>query len=336
MRARPWQVVPAALLVVVVAASGARPSPQERPPQDPPAQEPPAPQPSPLPSARTDAAEVPAPASPAIHFFAFGDAGTGQPDQYRVAAAVHRQCQSRGCDFGLLLGDNFYPDGVASADDPQWGSKFERPYADLLAAGIAFYPVLGNHDYADGGDLSLGAHQVAYAAGHPLWRMSAAHYTFDAGDATFVALDTQRIVGNDHAAVDAQRGMIAAALDGQTRPWIIAFGHHPHLSNGTNGNAGRLLAGFLEERLCGKADLYLAGHDHNLQVLDAPPRGSCRWLSVVAGGGGYESYRVGGANPSLFQSQTLGFAYVTVEARRLVVQLYDADGALLFTKELTK
>jgi tartrate-resistant acid phosphatase type 5 len=249
-----------------------------------------------------------------------------------VAACAHARTQAPPTlpgapDFGLLLGDNFYPDGVVSADDPHWVSKFEHPYADLLAAGIAFYPVLGNHDYADGNDFSRGAHQVAYAVAHPLWRMSAAHYTFEAGDATFVALDTQRIVSNEGDSIDSQRAMVSAALDGHPRPWVIAFGHHPYVSNGTNGNAGRRLGGFMEERLCRKADLYLAGHEHNLQLLAAPARGPCRWLSVVAGGG---------PNPAFFQSQTLGFAYATLEPGRLVVQLYDADGVLLFTKELTR
>jgi tartrate-resistant acid phosphatase type 5 len=285
--------------------------------------------PSPAASARRLAAT-------SIRFFAFGDGGTGAPDQYRVAAAVEKKCAASGCDFGILLGDNVYPDGVTSADDPQWTTKFEEPYARLLARGIPFYAVLGNHDYADGADLARGAFQVAYAAGHPQWRMPAEHYTFEQGPARFIALDTQKIVANDRESAAAQSTMVEQALKNKAGAWLIGLGHHPYVSNGVNGNAGRLLSAFLEDRLCRGADLYLTGHDHNLQVLQAPEGGPCRSLFVVAGGGGYDTYALGGTNPALFQSQSLGFAYVTVEATRLTIEMIDADGTSLFSTKRVK
>jgi tartrate-resistant acid phosphatase type 5 len=92
----------------------------------------------------------------------------------------------------------------------------------------------------------------------------------------------------------------------------------------------------MEENACRAADLYLAGHDHNLQVLE-PPRGSpCRSLFIVSGAGGYATYGFPGGNPSLFQAQTFGFAYVTIEAARLSVEVFDADGQCLYGKELAK
>lgn len=111
---------------------------------------------------------IAAPAQPAaapasVRFFAMGDQGTGDPDQGNVARAVFELCQRSGCDFGLLLGDNFYPSGVESTSDPQWQAKFEKPYADLLAAGIPFYAVLGNHDTDEGRDWGRADHQVAYS-----------------------------------------------------------------------------------------------------------------------------------------------------------------------------
>ena len=286
------------------------------------------------PPAPSPAAGVRRLAAASVRFFAFGDGGTGGPDQYRVAAAVEKKCAASGCDFGVLLGDNVYPDGVTSVDDPQWKSKFEEPYAGLLARGIPFYAVLGNHDYADGADLGRGAFQVAYSAGHPQWRMPAEHYTFEQGPARFIALDTQKIVANDRESAGAQSAMVEQALKGTSGSWVIGLGHHPYLSNGVNGNAGRLLSEFLEDRLCRGADLYLAGHDHNLQVLQAPERSPCRSLFVVAGGGGYETYALEGANPALFQTRQLGFVYVTVETSRLALEVLDADAVTLFVKEL--
>jgi len=196
------------------------------------------------------------------------------------------------------------------------------------------YAVLGNHDYDDGRDLSRGAHQVAYGQQNPKWILPDDHYTFEAGDALFLALNTEWIVRavNDSAAVQA--AMVDAALGATAKPWVIALGHHPYRSNGANGDAVESLKNFLEERVCPRADLYLAGHDHNLQIL-APP-GSCRTLLVVSGGGGYETYSLREANPAHCQFQSLGFAYVTVTQGKLSVQLYDADGRLLGGHQLLK
>jgi hypothetical protein len=234
----------------------------------------------------------------------------------------------------VLLGDNIYPDGVASVEDPQWSAKFERPWSDLLASGLPFHPVLGNHDYADSNDWARGAHQVAYGRVNARWLMPAEHYVFASGLATFIALDTTAIVGARPGAEDAQAAMVEGAIAGNTRPWIIALGHHPYLSNGTNGNAGRRLASFIEGQLCGKIDLYLSGHDHNLQVLK--PSSSCRMLQVVSGGGGYETYALPGGNPAFFQVQSLGFVHVAVEATRLTLEVWSAEGTRLFVHVLAK
>ncbi len=106
------------------------------------------------------AAKVPVLATP-VSFIAFGDAGDGGAAQYAVGRAVAEVCAVRGCDFALMLGDNFYPDGVTSADDPQFISKFERPYAALT---VPVYVALGNQDNgARASENRRGDFQVAYA-----------------------------------------------------------------------------------------------------------------------------------------------------------------------------
>jgi tartrate-resistant acid phosphatase type 5 len=266
-----------------------------------------------------------------LRFFALGDTGNASAEQFQVGRTIAAHCRAHGCDLGVLLGDNFYPDGVGAADDPQWQSKFEAPYAELLASGIRFHAVLGNHDYGDAADVSRAAHQVARSAVDPRFVMPAAHYRFERGPARFAALDTQMLAL--HA---AQEGLVAAAAAhsaGTPRPWLVVLGHHPYLSNGTNGNAGPRLSRFLEEVVCRQADLYLAGHDHNLQVLTAP---GCEALLVVSGGGGYATYPVGSRQPSLFQAQAHGFAYITLSANRLIVEMIDAAGQVLFRHERTR
>jgi tartrate-resistant acid phosphatase type 5 len=287
------------------------------------------PAPGPSPSFSSSAARFQA----GPRFFAVGDQGTGSPDQHQVGRAIRDKCRAAGCDFGVLLGDNFYPDGVTSADDPQWKAKFEDPYAELLAMGVPFYPVLGNHDYADGADFSRGEHQVAYGITHPLWRMPAAHHVFEHGNVLFAALDTMRLDAGPREAEDEQQGLVEAASGSGPR-WVVALGHHPYASNGQNGDAHRRLARFLEREVCGQADVYLSAHDHNLQVL--PPLPSCNTLQVIAGGGGYATYTLPGSHPALFQQQTLGFAYVAVEGNHLRLEMIAPDGTVLFRHEVVK
>ena len=52
-------------------------------------------------------------------FIAMGDWGTGRPGQHKVAAAMAERAKKDKVDFLLTVGDNFYEDGVTSADDPQ-------------------------------------------------------------------------------------------------------------------------------------------------------------------------------------------------------------------------
>ncbi|MFZ4616964.1 MAG: hypothetical protein ACOYM2_12315 [Rectinemataceae bacterium] len=91
--------------------------------------------------------------------------------------------------------------------------------------------------------------------------------------------------------------------------WTIVMGHHPVLSNGPHGNAGNYdgnapggqaelsgsrLASFFDQSVSGRADLYLAGHDHDLEAFQIPG-GKAR--EVVIGGGGAAFYPLEGSNP---------------------------------------
>ena len=78
-----------------------------------------------------------------LQLVAVGDTGTGNEEQFEVAHGMARICKESGCDMVLLLGDNFYPNGVKSTEDPQFQSKFEEVYKEIKKP---FFAVLGNHD----------------------------------------------------------------------------------------------------------------------------------------------------------------------------------------------
>jgi hypothetical protein len=308
------------------------------------------------------AAPVPTP-----RFVALGDMGTGEEDQARVAEAVASVCAARGCDFALGLGDLIYPAGARTPEDPQFDTKFEVPYAGL---DFPFWVALGNHDNGQdpagatgpAGGVGLwytaGDNEVAYAQrtdrASEKWTMPARHYTFDEGPAHFVALDTNTLIfygvpTSPEAAdrLQEQEDWLPGAVTAGEGPWRIAFGHHPYVSNGPHGNAGSYdglpvpgydgdhLRDVFEASICDKVDLYLAGHDHNLQWLE--PVASCgRTHFIVSGGGGASVYDLPGDGPAKFQAESLGFWWIELAGQTLTAAAFDDEAEMLFAATLDK
>ena len=277
-----------------------------------------------------------------VRFVALGDTGTGEQSQFDVAAAMEQKCAADGCDFALLLGDIIYGAGAWSADDPQWAEKFELPYAAL---NFPFYAALGNHDYS--GDPVKGTYYVAYSAQNAKFVLPAEFYPFEQGEATFLALGTELLLmgsaAERAAAASAQGTQFTQALEQSTKPWRLAFGHHPYVSNGSHGNAGNYdgvpssgieVKEFFEQFLCGNVDVYFAGHDHDLEVLPGPTQ--CPMVFVVSGGGGRALRGFSGSNPFHFQKTSFGFAYIRLTAQTLTLQMLTTDGGMEYEMTLTK
>src|SRR5262249_47401068 len=83
---------------------------------------------------------------PGVSVFAVGDTGYGGEILRANARAMERSAEARPVDLVLLLGDNFYPDGVRSLEDPRWKERFEDAFAGAKLQ-VPFYAVLGNHDH---------------------------------------------------------------------------------------------------------------------------------------------------------------------------------------------
>lgn len=283
-----------------------------------------------------------------VRFVAIGDTGKGNDGQRQVGQTIGTFCAANGCDFVVLLGDNFYPTGVTSTTDPQWETAFEQPYATVNAP---FYAVLGNHDYGGNGsgtELAKGDNEVAYTQVNPKWRLPAHDYTFSFGDADFFVADTNRSMFS----LDTQaREDFARWVPASHATWKIAFGHHPYFSNGPHGNAGNYdglglvpvangagVKAFLDERVCGKVDFYISGHDHSIQYLRGACSAGAGGLNTqhIVSGGGAATTSLPGTQLVWYQSLSLGFVYVVIEGRALTASFYDATGALKYSRTTTK
>jgi hypothetical protein len=255
-----------------------------------------------------------------IRVMAFGDFGTGGAPQKLMADTLAAYHRGRPFDFAITLGDNFYSVGMESTADPRWQTWWEDVYGPL---GITFYPSLGNHDW---GHPDSPAAELLYRSKSNNWRMPAPYYTFTAGPVQFFALDTQSVVASEK-----QIEWLDREISNSKAVWKVVYGHHPIYSAGNYPDRPDLIASLMPV-LRNRVDMYICGHDHNLQSLS--PDGGVRFY--VAGGGGAGLYQIRPHERTLFASSAYGFAVLDAGAAELTVSLVDVNGKTVHQEVLRK
>lgn len=288
-------------------------------------------------------------ASQVVRILAIGDTGEGNEGQNAVADRMSEKClEVGGCDAVLVNGDNFYDNGVQSVDDPQWGPKFEGPYDRPGLDGLPFYVVLGNHDH---GPTSSGNKQAQIDYSYlPIgsgpgmrpsakWTMPAAWYDVQIKDVHIFAIDTVDFTNGE------QEADMSARVAGSSATWKIVVGHHPRYTSGEHyfdnqalGFAG--MFGFQESIYCG-ADMFMTGHDHNLELIDKGRDEDCPDTYFAISGAGSktrESFAFVPTDPEqlFYTDETEGFAYLEFDGPTLRLEFIDKLGAVVYTKVITK
>ena len=270
-----------------------------------------------------------------LSLFALGD--TGDPprrlralqQQMRVARALGAEAQRRPADALVLLGDNFYPDGLRAGEiETRVRANLVEPYCVFLdlsaplsqrvaepcseeARPIPLYAVLGNHDLDTADSARLQQEVVPkYVANWHLW-LDPQVVELPHG-VSLVLYDPRRLaeLGDFEPLVRAVR-----AARG---PWRILVSHYPF--------TGRMPARAAERALESAGvpvQLQLSGHEHNLQigVLEGP----LPMLQVVSGAGSDLRLPRRNLEGRRFAARLPGFARVDLverpDGRRLVASL---------------
>jgi tartrate-resistant acid phosphatase type 5 len=283
----------------------------------------------------------PAPAG-AVRLVVVGDAGEGNTAQLLVARAMAAKCAAvGGCDAILMTGDNFYSSGVTDVHDAQWLSKFEEPYG-LPSLDVPFYAVLGNHDVRTpkwAAQIDYSRLPVGDNAGmrrSQRWNMPAQWYDVRIDHVHLFAFDS------NHPS-SAQATDMAARVKRSDAKWKVSFAHHPrytsgshHLDEGETENEG--LHPMLEAIFCG-TDLFVAGHDHNVEFIDKGRHAACPRTHFAVSGAG-SKVRASAAPRDLrslfFNDDTESFAYVQITENELAFEFVDMCGNVRYRKTVTK
>ena len=254
-----------------------------------------------------------APHAATLRIAVVGDTGEGSD---RVADGIAKLHARTPLDAVIITGDAFYPCGPASAADPQWN----RVRA-LSRIGVPLFPVLGNHDFCG---KSLPAAQIG-ATVVPHWQFPARQYVIDSNLAELLMLDTTPYAaGRNDDAADALRQTFAAkkTTPGESPSAIIRSsppGYHGHFPR--DQHLRMVTLDPLMRR--GKVDLYICGHDHHLELIDAQPR------LLISGAGSDPVPPLVPHKHTLYPSEAtrqLGFATVELDAHSMTIRFFDGDG----------
>ena len=281
------------------------------------------------------AAPAETPAGDGLKFIVFGDWGrNGEKDQTQVATQMATAARELPAKFIISVGDNFYEDGVADVHDPQWQTSFEQVYADP-ALQLPWYVILGNHDYRG----SCQA-QFDYCKVSSRWLMPARYFKqthqLEGGiTADFFYLDTSPILKSYHTDpkmgpqiraqdVPAQLAWFKDALASSTAPWKIVIGHHPIYSGGIHGETAEMVAHVLPLLHEHKVQVYINGHDHDLQHLKEGD------LNLFCSGAGSQVRMTFNTRYTEFSRTIPGFTTVNLTADNMEVRMIDNEGRHIY------
>ncbi len=281
----------------------------------------------------------------ALHFLVIGDWGRkGYYNQQNVADRMDEVAEALDAEFVIALGDNFYPNGVASIDDPNWVASFEDIYKGYHLE-IPWHVVLGNHDYRGNPQA-----QIDYTNKSQRWNMPSRYYDYDFTDEDtglnvhFLFLDTcpfEKKYYTEEAYVNVktqdstqQIKWIDSIITSKPKvDWTIFSGHHPLYSGGKRIEDTEQIRNSLQPILKrSNADVYFAGHEHDLQYIK--PQGKTHHFISGAGSEVRKTGMIDGI--SKFAASVQGFMAVSITKSQMLVQVINYKGNVIYTTEIKK
>lgn len=298
------------------------------------------------------AALAEAPDGGARHALFFGDWGweSDVAGQAETAQQMVKYVQRHGLrtEALLMLGDSWYGPMPHGSKDMRWKVQFEDMYPQS-SFDCPAYSIMGNHDYQRmPADVVKTEIELEYAAKGGFdgkgtrWTQPSLWYSFTFPKRnplmTVIALDSNVHGGHPANAVNftltkeqqaEQLVWFKKELEKpRTTPFLAVMGHHPIFSNGPHGDHKILIEEWEPLLREHKVDLYLAGHDHDLQHLEFEGHPTS---FVCSGAGGADLYdlKIAESARGPYAEKIYGFSHLELTRERMVLRHIAADGRVV-------
>ena len=189
-------------------------------------------------------------------------------------------------DKVVILGDNFYPNGVENLEDEKF-KQFEQ-----LNIPVETFSILGNHDYL--GNIEA---QLKYDK----WNMENNYFKKTIGNLDLFFIDTSVIIPEysnlNYNIVKSKLKNEPLEYSSIMLKWLekeldksnnkkIVVGHYPLVSYGLYGLNKMLFEKLFKIFKKYSVSYYISGHDHNLQIIDVTSQ-DYSFKQIVSGSGSY-------------------------------------------------
>ena len=223
-----------------------------------------------------------------------------------ISTAMKNFCKLDAvCDFGLMPGDNIYPEGLTLGadgipDEKRFRDMISAPFGDLVdkPEGFVNYAVLGNHDWKTSRE--AGFAQIELLEKTEGFYMDGPFYTVKPaagnGQIELFVVDTNMILDSVPVFADnlnedgseastgeleetdyrssplteAEMAMpewLESSLKESSARWKIVVAHDPiWSSSGSKFEQARALRKMILPAMCRYADAYFVGHEHTMEI----------------------------------------------------------------------
>lgn len=268
----------------------------------------------------------------------------GYYDQKTIAELMGNMAETLGPECVVAAGDVHHFEGVASVNDPLWMTNYELIYShpELM---IAWYPLLGNHEYRGNTQAVLDYGKVSRR-----WEMGGRYYTrtFDEDGTTLrlIFVDTTPLITKYREEsdkypdackqnVDEQLKWLDNTLKQAKEDWVIVVGHHPIYAETSKDDVERndmqrVLLPVLKKY--NNVSLYVCGHIHNFQHI----RMKGDNIDYVVNSSGSLARKVKPIEGTVFCSPEPGFSVISATKKALNMYMIDKTGKVLHTITKTK
>ena len=214
-----------------------------------------------------------------LRIAAFGDCGRNDNTyQSGTLTSYRNYTASNPGEALMLLGDNAYESGT----DAEFQTRFFDIYSSNILKNHILFPSPGNHDYANNSTRQAD-HNIPYYSAFTLPAAgecggvasgTEAYFSWNWGNIHFLSLDSY---GKENSGTTrlydttgAQVTWIKSDLNANTRPWVIAYWHHPPFTMGShNSDTETELVNMRQNfiRILERygVDLVICGHSHDYE-----------------------------------------------------------------------